>query len=393
MKASLVSSPAYVPEANLGLSAYKKALRAYCVNHTQRDYALDHIAGMIVSDFDVTSALLIIANEDQVYIKANAGLLLTGNYTDCNSLKFFIQSLQKTVSSNQANKAASSIFKVNGVFNFHAAAPIVSSLNENVGMICLLNHSKRKFTATDKQKLARYAQLVTHDLHKNIALIQTSKQNKRQKKLRAKQMIIAKAQAQQYERAQIGIELHDNISQILTTVRLYNEMALAGAGDVKGLLGMSNKYLYRCIEELRSLSQQMCAPSLKGITLADLIKDLVDSINRTKETFVHYIITGLHDNAVNQEMHLVVYRVVQEQLNNIIKHAEATQVTIEIYNSKNGFQLLITDNGKGFDLTQKKCGIGLSNMQARIKKLNGIFTINSALGIGCQVHVDFPHSA
>lgn len=205
-----------------------------------------------------------------------------------------------------------------------------------------------------------------------------------------KEMTAAVIKAQESERAQLGQELHDNVNQVLTTVKLYNEMLRDGIGSPKELIDKAIYHLQGCINEIRSISKRLSAPTLGHISLQDSIKELVESINLIRRVNIIYTIDGYVNTKVSQELHLAVYRIVQEQLNNILKYAEASFASIEISVKDHALSLVIKDDGKGFDMSQKMEGIGITNMKSRAENLNGTFHIESAPGQGCLVKVSIP---
>jgi signal transduction histidine kinase len=89
-------------------------------------------------------------------------------------------------------------------------------------------------------------------------------------------------------------------------------------------------------------------------------------------------------------MHLAVYRILQEALSNILKHAEATAATVEILQNETLLYLSISDNGKGCETLASSSGIGITNMRTRAENLNGTFVIKSTAGKGCEIHVKIP---
>lgn len=214
----------------------------------------------------------------------------------------------------------------------------------------------------------------------------------REEEARQQHQLITEAviRAQEAERSLIGLELHDNINQVLTTVKLHNEMVLEGLGDPRQVLPRTVKYLQECINEIRSLSRRLSAPTLGRISLEESIKDLIDSINATSKVTITHQIAGLENQVLKQELHLGVYRILQEQLNNILKHAEASEVFVLIEQKANKLKLSVTDNGKGFAVQGRKSGIGLLNMQTRAESLNGTFQLESQPGRGCKVAVVLP---
>jgi len=196
--------------------------------------------------------------------------------------------------------------------------------------------------------------------------------------------------AQERERAQLGRELHDNVNQILTTVKLYNELFLTGTQSDHSLLEKSMHYLQVCIDEIRSISKRLSAPALGKIHIEDSLRDLIESINMAKKVNVEFIVRGLSQTTVPADLHLTVYRIVQEQLNNIIKHAEASRVQIQLSCRENWLYLTIADDGKGFNKAEKREGIGLANMESRTENMKGKLLIQTAPGKGCRLTARFP---
>lgn len=205
-----------------------------------------------------------------------------------------------------------------------------------------------------------------------------------------KEITSAVIRAQESERSQLGLELHDNVNQILTTVKLYNEMYLTGYMQDKELLAKATMYTQECINEIRSISKRLSAPTLGKITLQDSIRELVDSINLTGRLEIIYVPKGLSDCSVSEDIHLAIYRIVQESLNNIIKYSEAHLVCIEIGKKGTNIFLKITDDGKGFDTGARRAGIGITNMRTRAENLNGSFLLRSEPGKGCEIEIAFP---
>lgn len=211
----------------------------------------------------------------------------------------------------------------------------------------------------------------------------------REQKNRQRAITSAVIKAQELERSQLGQELHDNVNQVLTTVKLYNEMLCDGIGDTQDILQKSIHHLQSCINEIRSISKRLSAPTLGKITLKESIEELVDSINITRRLQISYNISGLNQHVVPEDVHLAIYRIIQEQLNNIIKHADASKVSIELHNTGDDLLLQIVDDGKGFDTGAKRKGIGITNMETRTENMHGKLVIISAPGKGCTLKAKF----
>jgi PAS domain S-box-containing protein len=196
---------------------------------------------------------------------------------------------------------------------------------------------------------------------------------------------------QEKERTEISKELHDNVNQVLTTTKLYLDLAMANPELKDELIAKSSKNIISAITEIRKLSQSLMIPSLEDLGLLDSIEDLVESINATKKIHAVFIHEKIDESVLNENQKLTLFRITQEALNNIIRHADATRTTIELSNNKNRVQLIIKDNGKGFDSFSTKKGAGLNNIRNRVYLLSGQLTINTRPGKGCTLVVELPH--
>ena len=198
-------------------------------------------------------------------------------------------------------------------------------------------------------------------------------------------------QGQEIEKNEIGKELHDNINQLLTTVKLYQEMALANKEMNNELIKKGTEILMVAIEEIRRLSKSLVSPDVKELDLAESIRDLIDTIVHGKEIIINFSGTN-KDQELPGNIKLTLFRIIQEQLNNILKHARAKNVNLRMTDDAGNIKLTIHDDGQGFDTSKKKNGIGLKNIISRTELLNGIVKINSAPGKGCFLEVNIPSS-
>jgi PAS domain S-box-containing protein len=200
----------------------------------------------------------------------------------------------------------------------------------------------------------------------------------------------ATLKAQEQERTVVSQELHDNVNQVLTTVKLYTEMVRDGVVNQTEFLTKSIQLLQNSINEIRSLSKRLSAPSLGKIRLAESVKELIDAVAATRRFAVRLHTSSVTNLEVSQEVHLAVYRILQEHLTNVLKHAGSCHVTVSLDAVKGNIHLRVTDDGKGFDPTVKHNGIGIANMITRAESLNGTLTIRSVPGQGCALEASIP---
>ena len=175
--------------------------------------------------------------------------------------------------------------------------------------------------------------------------------------------------AQEQEKNYIGKELHDNISQILASSKMYLSTAAKKSKTIMQIVKFPMELINNSIEELRSLSHKQVAP-VKNINLEEQVLKLLGSFNENDGPLLefHY---SLPEKKLPDDLKLNIYRVVQEQISNIIKHADAQNINITMKESPGGITVIISDNGKGFDVSKQKNGIGISNMINRIESYNG----------------------
>jgi PAS domain S-box-containing protein len=196
--------------------------------------------------------------------------------------------------------------------------------------------------------------------------------------------------AQEKERALVGQELHDNVNQVLTTVKLYAELCRDGIGNTEEIMDKSIKLLQDSINEVRSLSKRLSAPSLGDIKLKESIKELIEAVAATNKLKVDMDLVAIEGLEVGQDLHLALYRILQEHFTNVLKHSEAGFVKVWFNVVKDNLFLEVNDDGNGFDPKQKRSGIGIANMTSRADNIGGELFIESAPGRGCTLKAQFP---
>ena len=199
---------------------------------------------------------------------------------------------------------------------------------------------------------------------------------------------------QEDERYEIGSELHDNVCQILAASQLTLSMLKDSfpASKLK-LFYQLKHYLEISLEEIRNLSHRLAPAFYNNSTLASAFNKLFELLNIEDK----YIISVHFDQAFleknfSMELQLNLYRILQEQLKNIIKYAQATQIQVNMLLVEGELVMEISDNGKGFNTDKVSAGIGIANMKRRAELFLGKFNIVSSPGNGCTVAVTIPLS-
>jgi two-component system NarL family sensor kinase len=198
---------------------------------------------------------------------------------------------------------------------------------------------------------------------------------------------------QEEERGRVARELHDGISQMLVGVRYALELARrrVGLGDARASesLGKGIDGLGGAIQEVRRISRDLRPGVLDDLGLGPALKVLIDDfsgrtgIDATFETVVFH-------NRLDEDARIALYRIAQEALNNIDRHAEATTIDVSLKGQRDGAALRISDNGKGFRPNHAARGLGLRNMQERVEQLGGTMRITSERGQGTTIQALVP---
>ena len=245
------------------------------------------------------------------------------------------------------------------------AEPIFDSNHEFVHVICSFAD------ITEQRKLSQ--QLTEQEIQKQKLITQ------------------ATIDAQEKERQEIGKELHDNINQQLTTTRLYLEVAREKAGpELRDLINTAHKNLASIVREIRQMSQSLVPPTLGDIGLVESVQELCDALKRTHSFQVDFQHRHFSESGLPENMKLMIFRIIQEQVNNIARHAGAQQISIRMQSDAEFIVFHIEDDGQGFDPQQYKKGLGLKNMINRASLFNGRVEVRSAPGKGCSIGVTIP---
>jgi len=207
-----------------------------------------------------------------------------------------------------------------------------------------------------------------------------------------KQVNQATISAQEQERNNISRELHDNVNQILMSAKLFMDTALKDPEQSSHLLDKAKEYQLLALEEIRKLSKSLNSSLIRTVGLRECISDIVINMQQLQQLHVTFHFNDALELKLSNDQKIMIYRIIQEQTNNIIKYASARSVQILINESRGQVSVIVSDDGKGFDPSKKSGGIGLTNICNRADAYNGRVNIISSLGNGCILEVQFPLS-
>lgn len=215
---------------------------------------------------------------------------------------------------------------------------------------------------------------------KNAALIQKNRE-----------ISEALLKGQTIERKRVASELHDSLGGLLSAVKL--TMQTIHAEDLspheqpiyRNLIGMVNE----AGQQVRSLSHNLLPDELEEKGLVNSLERLVTKLNYTQKTHFDLRISGL-DERLDKNVEFNLYTICLELCNNILKHAEATEVQIELIKKNEALQLFVSDNGQGFSVEDTTNGMGMKNLKARASALNAKLHIQSKPYEGTLVSMKMP---
>ncbi len=200
-------------------------------------------------------------------------------------------------------------------------------------------------------------------------------------------------QAQEHECNRIARDLHDDLGQSLATLKMLIQSAwMVDARSGRTAPAAQKKiitYLNAIIEKSRNLAMRLRPSTLDALGLLTSLRMLFNEIQSHNKITVNFKSCRLDDIVFKAEA-INVFRVIQEAVSNILKHAGASQITVRISKVKDKLFIHIQDNGCGFVMNKKSKGLGLETMSERVKLLGGRINITSALKQGSMIMIEIP---
>ncbi len=201
---------------------------------------------------------------------------------------------------------------------------------------------------------------------------------------------------QEQERKRISRDLHDDIGTKLSALSLFlsclNEQALVTHNEqIRSLAESSQQFIKEAMQDVRSLLVNLSPSVLEEFGYTTAVEGLVNKINETNMIRFNLVVFGMKER-LQIDYELPLYRITQELINNVLKHAAAKQVSLQIGQRDEKIILMMEDDGKGFDVHAHKDGYGLHNLDSRTKLLKGTMIIDSQPGKGTSVLIEIPYN-
>ena len=208
------------------------------------------------------------------------------------------------------------------------------------------------------------------------------------------QAIEAMLTGQDNERKRIAEELHDRLGGMLATIKLHYsklDREISSQNEqLKVQYDKAGNLLDETVEEVRRISHDLYSGVLMKFGLKAAIEQLAEALEDIDKPSFNWHYNNV-DKRFDNELEINVYRIVQESVGNILKHADANEVTVQLNLIEDHLNVMIEDNGKGFDSKQTRgSGIGLENIKNRAKRVKGNLEIDSTPGYGTTITIDIP---
>ena len=328
--------------------------------------------------------LKIIAESHQDYRQALAYAELTARYTDSASNEETKKSILNLEARYQVEKKENEIAQLN-LKNANNKIQLVqrnrwlliggiSGAALLLLMLVLYRNTKQKQIIAEKDKKIQQEEIRFLERQQQVVSLQS--------------MI----NGQETERTRIAKDLHDGLGGLFSTIKMHFSTLQHEESSLKTnpLFTKSYEMVNTASEEVRRIAHNMMPEVLIKIGLVQATQELCNSISAGKLLQVSLQAYGMNER-LNSSTEVMLFRIIQELLNNIIKHAQATEALIQFNLDQNRLSVVVEDNGRGFNLADKGPGnhAGLHSVESRVHYLNGKMSIDSQKEIGTTVMMDF----
>jgi len=196
------------------------------------------------------------------------------------------------------------------------------------------------------------------------------------------------------ERNRLARELHDSLTQTLYSLTLQaeaasRELAAGTTQQASEQLQTIRRTAHQALGEMRALLFELRPPDLEAEGLVAALQERLEAVEARTGVIAELIVEG--EETFPQDIEGELYRIAQEALNNVLKHAQAHAITLSLHQANDAIVLEVADDGRGFVMTSPpRSGMGLRSMEERAAHLGGTLTVRSALGAGTRVRVEVP---
>lgn len=191
----------------------------------------------------------------------------------------------------------------------------------------------------------------------------------------------------------ISQEIHDNVGQLLSLAKVQLSIAEQNEITDKALLADIKNNIGNALNDLRDIARSLNSDRIQRLTLQQIVEEELQRINLSGVLVCSLQTSGI-EKAIPEHKKAFLFRMIQECLQNTLKHADATQINADMHYTPKALEIIVSDNGKGFNLEKemlKSTGLGLNNIKNRVHLIGGSVHIDSAEGKGTTVVLNIPY--
>jgi signal transduction histidine kinase len=273
----------------------------------------------------------------------------------------------------------------------HATAPLISK-SRVFGLLHVASSETNRFSIEDLGLLDS----IGHQMGVAIENARLWQELKRREEVRG-QLLEQTISVQEAERKRIARELHDQTSQSLTSLVVGLKMIETQASEeMRNSIANLRQLSSRTLEEVHNLAVELRPSSLDDFGLVAALQQYTKEYTSKFGIEADFQVIGLEGERLTPPMEIALYRIIQEALTNVVKHAEAKRVSILMEARGTSIVAIVEDDGKGFDVQEKlssrtsERGLGLYGMQERASLIGGVLTIESSHGVGTTIFIEVP---
>jgi two-component system NarL family sensor kinase len=207
------------------------------------------------------------------------------------------------------------------------------------------------------------------------------------------EMLSAQLEIQEQTFNQISQEIHDNVGQILSLAKVQINIMNESEDMNREMLNEVKQNIGKAMIDLRDIAKSLNSERIRSLNICSAVSNEAERINKSGIIHTDVLVEG-SEREMDEQKKLILFRIIQESMQNIIKHANASQVWIMFNYLPGNLKIIIKDNGKGFDTedaTKKSAGLGLSNIKTRVSLTGGTSNIESIHGKGTTITINMPY--
>ena len=201
----------------------------------------------------------------------------------------------------------------------------------------------------------------------------------------------AMIEGQESERIRIAKDLHDGLGGLLSTVKAHFSNIQAEIKRIESLqiYDRAQEMMDEACDEVRRISHNLMPNTLRLEGLSSAVEILGSEMSEAHQITINVEVPD-SISSMSESQGVFIYRIIQEGLNNVIKHAEAKEVLVQLSETADEFHCIIEDDGKGFDPLMIKSGLGLKSIQSRVNYLEGSLDIDTRIDVGTTISFHIP---